>query len=125
EDIWHRYRRANPFVVKGVTLTVGRGTSLGIVGESGSGKTTLARILLGTPQPTRGQVVRPSPEAGARVAIDKVVQDSGARIAPLFTVDRAIAEALGGRRLTDREAITPLLEQVGLDSSFARRRRHE
>lgn len=38
-------------VLKGVTLTLKPGGSLGIVGESGSGKSTLARALLGHLRP--------------------------------------------------------------------------
>lgn len=46
-----------------VSLTVGRGTVLGIYGEKGAGKTTLMRILAGLEQPTCGRV-----RLGGRVA---------------------------------------------------------
>jgi len=41
----------------GVSLQIGRGTSLGIVGQNGSGKTTLAKHLNGLLRPTAGRVV--------------------------------------------------------------------
>ena len=45
-----------PAVIKGVSLSIEAGASVGIVGASGSGKTTLARLLLGIWQPQSGAV---------------------------------------------------------------------
>lgn len=42
--------------VDDVSFTLGIGESVGIIGESGSGKTTLARMVIGTEQPTSGEV---------------------------------------------------------------------
>jgi peptide/nickel transport system ATP-binding protein len=43
--------------VRGVSLTLPRGETLGIVGESGSGKSTLARMLVGLERPTSGEML--------------------------------------------------------------------
>jgi peptide/nickel transport system ATP-binding protein len=43
--------------LRGVSLAVRRGETLGIVGESGSGKTTLARVLLGLTPPDPGATI--------------------------------------------------------------------
>jgi iron complex transport system ATP-binding protein len=49
-------RRARP-VVDGVSLSVSRGTIVGLLGPNGSGKTTLLRLLSGTLIPDHGRVL--------------------------------------------------------------------
>ena len=54
--------------VKGATLSLGRGQSLGLVGESGSGKSTLGRLLLGLIPATGGTLTfdgQPLPPEGS------------------------------------------------------------
>ena len=50
-------KSVNLEVLKGVSLELPRGTTLGIVGESGCGKSTLARIIAGLLTPTSGNVL--------------------------------------------------------------------
>ena len=44
------------FAVRGVSVSIEKGTTLGIVGQSGSGKTTLARAVMQLVQPTSGDI---------------------------------------------------------------------
>ncbi len=48
--------RGGPPVVDGVSLSVSRGSIVGVIGPNGSGKTTLLRLLNGTLTPTHGTV---------------------------------------------------------------------
>lgn len=56
-DVHYRYGGDDPFVLRGVDLTVPPGGSVAITGPSGGGKSTLVQILLGLAEPTRGEVL--------------------------------------------------------------------
>lgn len=81
--------------VKGISLDLIRGETLGIVGESGSGKSTLARMLVGLEHPTSGSMSideKPWEElasAGSRAfgrTIQYVFQDPVASLNPRKTI---------------------------------------
>ncbi|WP_407496368.1 ABC transporter ATP-binding protein [Pseudooceanicola sp. MF1-13] len=55
-DIAYRYPKADGPSLRGVTVHVPKGATLGIVGGTGSGKTTLVDVILGLLTPTTGQV---------------------------------------------------------------------
>lgn len=56
-DVWFRYSDADPWVLRGITLTLVPGQSVAIVGASGCGKTTLLKLLIGILTPTRGEIL--------------------------------------------------------------------
>ncbi|KZN52670.1 hypothetical protein N474_22815 [Pseudoalteromonas luteoviolacea CPMOR-2] len=45
ENVWFRYQPQSPAILKGISLHIKAGESVGIVGESGSGKSTIARLI--------------------------------------------------------------------------------
>jgi phospholipid/cholesterol/gamma-HCH transport system ATP-binding protein len=53
-DITMSYGRQS--VLRGVSLSVGKGEVLGVIGPSGSGKSTLLRMMIGLARPTSGQI---------------------------------------------------------------------
>ena len=53
-DIKKAYRKRQ--VVKGVSLAVGRGESVGLIGPNGAGKTTLFNCISRLYQPTEGTI---------------------------------------------------------------------
>jgi ATP-binding cassette subfamily C protein len=57
EAINYRYGDDLDPALDGVSLTISRGTRLGIVGPSGSGKTTLMDLMLGLLAPTGGRIL--------------------------------------------------------------------
>ncbi|CAN5313173.1 ABC transporter ATP-binding protein [soil metagenome] len=117
--------------LKGVSIALRRGRTLGLVGESGSGKTTLARIVAGLETATGGQVdtdrllATPSPSRARPIQF--VYQDPLSAFDLRYTVGRTIGEALWmrfGRESSARhqQRIDEWLRRVGLDTSLATRR---
>jgi ABC-2 type transport system ATP-binding protein len=54
EKTYRTMRGKNVTALRGVSLTVERGTIFGLIGQNGAGKTTLVKILLGLSSPTKG-----------------------------------------------------------------------
>jgi peptide/nickel transport system ATP-binding protein len=130
--------------VRGISLTVERGETLGIVGESGSGKTMLALSLLGLlprAAAVTGSIKLDGVELagvsqahwqrvrGDRVAM--VFQDPMTALNPMYTIGWQVAECIRLHRKVDRTAAwgraVQLLGDVGLPdpAQLARRFPHE
>ena len=56
EELWFKYEKDSPDVVKGLSLQVKKGEFLALLGGNGTGKTTSLRLLAGLYQPYRGEV---------------------------------------------------------------------
>jgi len=124
--------------VDGVSLAIAEGETLALVGESGSGKTTLGRCVLRLIEPDAGTVTIDGVDVRAldrralrafRRRMQVVFQDPYGSLNPRMRVGTAIREPLEIHGLArGREAdarVARLLEEVGLDASFAARRPHE
>mgnify|MGYP003575089433 CR=1 FL=1 len=53
-DVHFRYGAQGPWILRGVDLSILRGTRVGFIGPTGSGKTTLLDIVMGLLAPTSG-----------------------------------------------------------------------
>jgi peptide/nickel transport system ATP-binding protein len=124
--------------VDGVSFTIARGQTIGLVGESGCGKSTLGRAILRLIEPDRGRVTVDGRDVLAlgtrelralRRRMQIVFQDPYGSLNPRMTVRQTLAEPLAIHRLASgKEAerrIAALLEEVGLDPSFAKSYPHE
>lgn len=56
-NVWFRYSDDDPWILKGVSLTVDGEKSLAITGRSGCGKSTLLRLMQGLLAPSRGSIL--------------------------------------------------------------------
>ncbi|GAA2998681.1 ATP-binding cassette domain-containing protein [Microbacterium aurantiacum] len=119
--------RAKPFrALKGVSIDIRPGETVGLVGESGSGKTTLGRALLGLAPVTSGSVAYDGRDIGnlSRSArrdlsseIQVVFQDPYSSLNPSMTIEQILAEPLTAGGTAAREAkarVKDLLDRVGL-----------
>ena len=57
ENLWFRYAEKGPWVIKGLDLTIAKGSQVGLVGTTGCGKTTLLDLLMGLLTPDGGTVL--------------------------------------------------------------------
>jgi oligopeptide/dipeptide ABC transporter ATP-binding protein len=125
--------------VRGVSLAVHRGETVGLVGESGSGKSVTALAVLGLLQPpgrvTGGEIRWKGRSllgpAGGKLAkrirgreLAVVFQDPMTSLNPLFSIRTQIAEVLRhhlrmGRRVADARVVE-LLDLVGIPGARQR-----
>ncbi len=138
EDLVVGYGHGPP-VLKGVSLAIARGETVGIVGESGSGKTTLGRALLGLVEPRTGRVTFDGIDLGSqseralrplRRRLQMIFQDPMASLNPRHTIRRILTAPLRlhGLARTAREADAlagATLDRVGLPAAVLGRYPHE
>jgi ATP-binding cassette subfamily B protein len=55
-DVWFRYSDGDPWVLRGLTVTIRAGETTAFVGVNGSGKSTLVKLLCRFYDPTRGVI---------------------------------------------------------------------
>jgi len=81
KDVSFRYSDVDPWILRGLNMTIRAGESVAIVGRSGCGKTTLLKLLIGILTPTEGEILVggvPLSRFGARryrALIGAVMQD--------------------------------------------------
>jgi len=130
--------RPQVHALRGVSLDIHAGRSLGVVGESGSGKSTLARLVMALDTPSAGSVEllgrdlhRLTARAlrAARRDLQMVFQDPYGSLDPRQTVETIVTEPLqalaNATKAELRERAAEVLAQVGLRAGDAHKYPHE
>ena len=121
-------------VLKGVSLNLFRGETLGIIGESGSGKSTLAKMVLNILSRDEGEMelitsneriknlTMPNKNIGA------VLQDSSGSLNPRMNIQQILSEPLKILGYSEKGEIKSktirAINEIGLDQSFLDRYPH-
>ncbi|MBR4506561.1 MAG: ABC transporter ATP-binding protein [Bacteroidales bacterium] len=130
--------------VDGISFDIMEGETLGLVGESGCGKTTLGRALLRLIDHSSGSIsyrgrsldkLSDGEMRTLRPKLQIIFQDPYSSLNPRITIGDAIAEPLAvhsslsrysrNSRLSRRDTVIELMEQVGLQPDWYNRYPHE
>ena len=130
--------RPQVHALRGVSLDIHAGRSLGVVGESGSGKSTLARLVMALDTPSAGSVellgrdlhrLTACELRAARRDLQMVFQDPYGSLDPRQTVETIVIEPLqalaNATKAELRERAAEVLAQVGLRAGDAHKYPHE
>jgi len=91
KNVWFRYGVSQPWVLKGVNISIQQGARIGVIGKTGGGKSTLVDILMGLLHPDQGslmvdgQVIDAENASSWQSLIAHVPQS-------IYLADRSIAE---------------------------------
>lgn len=114
-DVWFRYADDQPWVLRGVNLTIPHGHSLALVGLNGAGKSTMVKLLCRFYDPERGAILWDGVDLR-----DIPVEDLRARIGAVFQdymcYDLSAAENIGlgdVSYLEDRERVVAAAQRAG------------
>jgi peptide/nickel transport system ATP-binding protein len=132
-------RREKLEVLKGISLEVFKGESLGLVGESGCGKSTLGRNIIRLLQPEEGTLIfkgidithlKGNALRKLRKEIQIIFQDPYSSLNPRQRIGDAIVEpmAIHGLHTSKKQRVKKakeLLEKVGLKAEQFNRYPHE
>jgi ABC-type glutathione transport system ATPase component len=126
--------RKKPFrALKGVSIDINAGETVGLVGESGSGKTTLGRALLGLAPVTGGTISYDGRDIASLSGkerrslgrdIQVVFQDPYTSLNPSMTIEQILMEPLTVRKVSAKDArarVRHLLDEVRLPSDAGQR----
>jgi oligopeptide/dipeptide ABC transporter ATP-binding protein len=132
---FHRRSGAKVHAVNDVSFDIEAGETLGLIGESGSGKSTVGRLVLRLIEADDGQITFDGEEVRTldrddlrrlRRRMQIVFQEPLESLNPRMKVGEIVGEPLrihepGLNRREREERVEQVLDEVGLNASFARR----
>ncbi|MCO8274058.1 dipeptide ABC transporter ATP-binding protein [Actinoplanes sp. TRM 88003] len=128
-----RFGSGGHHALRGVSLEIKAGETLGVVGESGCGKSTLAKLIMGLVEPSEGSVEVAGKSVRKQSRVERtraqmVFQDPIGSLSPRRTVADSIAEPLRAAKVSTAERTKKTeaaLQRMELDSSILTRMPHE
>jgi len=132
------YHQQKQVAVDRVSLSIKKGSTLGLVGASGAGKSSIARAILRLIRPDSGEILFKGQNIEqmtqeklkkTRQSIQLVFQDPSASLSPRRTVEQTLLEPLQHFAIGDpnhrNDKARQILKTVGLDESALGRYPHQ
>ncbi|GAA1011102.1 multidrug ABC transporter permease [Acrocarpospora pleiomorpha] len=119
-DVWFRYSEEHPWILRGASLEIPAGTSMGLVGLNGAGKSTIVKLLTRMYDPSAGRItwdgidLRDFEPGELRARIGAVFQD-------FMAYDMSARENIAIGRLElmkDTLAIETAAHEAGIDETI-------
>ncbi|SMC74939.1 ABC transporter ATP-binding protein [Kibdelosporangium aridum] len=114
-DVWFRYAEDQPWVLRGVNLTIPHGRSLALVGLNGAGKSTIIKLLCRFYDPDRGTIRWDGVDL-RHVPVDELRARIGAVFQDYMCYDLSAAENIGVGDVScmdDRERVVAAAHRAG------------
>lgn len=112
-NVWFRYQKHSPDVLRGISLDVCQGESVCILGGNGVGKSTLVSVIAGMTKPTMGKV-----SIKDKLKLALLPQEPKA----LFLKDQVMADlsdaalSITGSRDAAEQRISAVVSRLGIES---------
>lgn len=116
DDVWFKYDKDLPDVIKGLSLTVHKGEFLAVLGGNGTGKTTALSVIVGLRKVYRGEI-----QTNGRMGM---LPQNPQTLFVKKTVGEDLYEILKGRKLTREEQEKRISRTVKLCRLEALLQRH-
>ncbi len=134
-DVHYRRRQGRLHALRGVSLSVAPGETVGVIGETGSGKSTLARAVVGLVRPSAGRITIAGQDVTGyrgrqwralrrQGLVQYVFQDPLRSLDPDLTVEDSLVEPLliqGRPRREAAERVREYTARVRLDEDLLTR----
>jgi ABC-type multidrug transport system fused ATPase/permease subunit len=133
QNVSYQYPETERYALQGISLSIPKGSAIGLVGPTGSGKTTLVDIILGLLSPTQGRILVDKKDISEHISSwrkligyipqfiylcdDTIRNNIAFGISPEYIDERAVMEAIHAAQL---DALIPRLPE-GLDTVVGER----
>lgn len=126
KNLWFRYEKYSPDILKGTSLTINKGEILSVLGGNGAGKTTLLSVLSGLSRQYRGKIYingKTAPIKDPRKAGIALLPQNPQALFVCRTVREELLEMFSESRLSENEIqkrISEISSLCGLDALLER-----
>lgn len=116
QDVWFRYRDDLPWVLRGVSLTIHRGSTVAFVGLNGAGKSTIVKLLCRFYDPDKGRILWDGVDL-RDVTVGSLRANIGILFQDFMAYDFTAADNIGlgdVDKIQDRERIITAARRAGV-----------